>query len=76
MKDIGTLDAAAGQRLGGPLKGFDVPTLLGIASTGPYLHDGSAATIEDAIRAHARLKVPDAAVSNLGAYVRELEGAP
>ncbi len=76
VKDIGTLDAAAGQRLGGTLKGFDVPTLLGAFATGPYLHDGSAATIEDAIRAHKRLKVPDAAVSTIAAYVRELEGAP
>lgn len=50
--DIGTLTAVSGNRLGESLDGLDTPTLLGIWSSAPYLHDGSAATIEDAIRAH------------------------
>jgi hypothetical protein len=29
---------------------FDTPTLRGIADSGPYLHDGSAATLEDVFR--------------------------
>lgn len=50
--DVGTITARSGQRLGGPLDGFDTPTLLGAFDTPPYLHDGSAASIEDAISAH------------------------
>lgn len=30
-------------------KGFNVPSLLGLARTAPYLHDGSAATLKDRI---------------------------
>jgi len=50
--DIGTLTDASGQRLGTTLDGLDTPTLLGLWSSAPYLHDGSAVTLEDAIRAH------------------------
>ena len=51
--DIGTITEASGQRIGGPLDGFDTPTLLGAWESAPYLHDGSARTVEEAIRAHA-----------------------
>ncbi len=37
----------------GPIAGLDTPTLRGLWATGPYLHDGSAATLEEAIDAHA-----------------------
>ena len=47
LHDVGTLSSTSGQRLGGPLAGIDTPTLLGIAYSAPYLHDGSAATLED-----------------------------
>ncbi|MEM7437915.1 MAG: PA14 domain-containing protein, partial [Myxococcota bacterium] len=47
--DIGTATAESGERLGGPLDGFDTPSLLGVWATPPYLHDGSAATLEEAI---------------------------
>lgn len=30
-------------------KGFDIPTLLGLHATAPYLHDGSAATLEQVL---------------------------
>lgn len=50
--DIGTTQEWSGQRLGGPLDGFDTPTLLGVHATGPWLHDGSATTLRDAITAH------------------------
>jgi YVTN family beta-propeller protein len=42
LHDIGTLNPGSGGRLGGPLTGIDTPTLRGIATTDPYLHDGSA----------------------------------
>ena len=31
---------------------FKIPSLRNIALTAPYMHDGSAATVEDAILAH------------------------
>ena len=51
--DVGTLLSSSGQRLGGGLDGIDTPTLLGVAHTGPWLHDGSATTLEEALSAHA-----------------------
>ncbi|RME22530.1 MAG: hypothetical protein D6798_15580, partial [Deltaproteobacteria bacterium] len=50
--DIGTLSAASGQRLGRPLDGLDTPSLVGTWARGPWLHDGSAATVREAIAAH------------------------
>jgi DNA-binding beta-propeller fold protein YncE len=45
LHDVGTLKASSGGRLGGPLTGIDTPTLRGLLSNGPYLHDGSAADL-------------------------------
>jgi hypothetical protein len=45
LHNIGTIKASSGGRLGGLLPGIDTPTLRGIASTAPYLHDGSAAEL-------------------------------
>lgn len=50
--DIGTITPESGSRLGGPLDGFDTPSLLGVWATAPYLHDGSAPNLESAIGAH------------------------
>ncbi len=47
--DVGTLSAASGQRLGGPLLALDTPSLRGLFGSAPYLHDGSAATLEDVL---------------------------
>ncbi len=57
---------------------FDTPTLRGVADTAPYLHDGSAATLEDVFRlapqmvgeAATRLSAEDRA--DLIAYLRSL----
>ena len=46
LVDVGTY-APDGGGLGAD--GFDVPTLLGLAATAPYLHDGSAATLSDVL---------------------------
>ena len=46
LHDVGTLRTSSGGRLGGPLTGIDTPTLLGLWNTPPYLHDGSAATLD------------------------------
>lgn len=45
--NVGTLRATSGRRLGLPLTGIETPTLRGIWANAPYLHDGSAPTLED-----------------------------
>ncbi|MFO1327800.1 MAG: AbfB domain-containing protein [Rubrivivax sp.] len=72
--NVGTIKAASGKRLGGTLAGIDVPTLRDLWATAPYLHDGSAATIEAAIKAHANQPATDAQLTSLAAYLRELGG--
>jgi PKD repeat protein len=54
--DIGTLTPASGNRLGMPLDGIDTPSLIGVWSSTPYLHDGSVTSIADAIQAHVGLQ--------------------
>jgi YVTN family beta-propeller protein len=72
LRNIGTIDKAAGKRLAGPLKGIDVPTLRGVHASAPYLHDGSAKTIADAIRSHRNVKLTDRQVKLLSLYVKGL----
>ncbi len=45
--DVGTLKASSGSRLGQALTSIDTPTLLGLHASAPYLHDGSAETLEE-----------------------------
>jgi YVTN family beta-propeller protein len=73
-QNIGTLKTTSGSRLGGALTGIDVPTLRDVWATAPYLHDGSASTLGDAIRAHNNVTVPDSDLANLVAYVQEIGG--
>jgi cytochrome c peroxidase len=49
VHDVGTLKPSSGRRLNDSLPGLDTPTLKGIWEYGPYLHDGSAATLMDVI---------------------------
>jgi YVTN family beta-propeller protein len=72
--NVGTLKAISGNRLGGPLGGIDVPTLRDVWATAPYLHDGSAATIPDAIRAHQGVNLSATNLANLSAYVAQIGG--
>ncbi|MBL8329748.1 MAG: DUF1929 domain-containing protein [Rubrivivax sp.] len=73
MHDIGTLKASSGQRLGRQLiAGIDTPTLRDVSTTAPYLHDGSAATIEGAIQAHTRPTLTAAELADVSAYVRQI----
>ena len=72
--DVGTLTAASGQRLDGVLDGLDTPSLLGIWDTAPYLHDGSAPGIAEAITAHdgfGTLSTSD--LDQLVAYIEQVE---
>lgn len=53
VHDVGTLTAASGQRRWETLTGLRTPGLRGVAWTGPWLHDGSASSLEAAIVAHS-----------------------
>ena len=71
--DIGTLKPASGQRLGQPLTGLDTPTLQGLWATAPYLHDGSAGTLQQAVQAHSGVSLNATDLSNLVAFLRQLD---
>jgi YVTN family beta-propeller protein len=75
LKNIGTITATSGKRLGAALTALDVPTLRAIWSTAPYLHDGSAPNLAWAIYRHSGVARPanDADFNNLARYLRELE---
>jgi DNA-binding beta-propeller fold protein YncE len=73
LHDIGTLKPTSGSRLGGPLPGIDTPTLRDTWKTAPYLHDGSAATLDDAIKAHAGVALTTADLTSLVAYVGQID---
>ncbi len=65
--NIGTIDQDTGGRLGMPLLngGLDTPTLRGLWHGAPYLHDGEALTLQDAVLAHtAGVPVDPATLSN------------
>lgn len=73
LRDIGTIKPTSGKRLGSNLTGFDIPTLRGVWNTAPYLHDGSAATLEQAVTAHQGLQIAPADLANLVDYVRSID---
>jgi mono/diheme cytochrome c family protein len=73
LNDVGTIkQPGSGQRLGAPLTGIDPPTLRDVWATAPYLHDGSAATLADAVRAHTNVTLSAADVNSVSAYLREI----
>ena len=73
--NVGTLKPSSGQRLGAALTGLDTPTLSGLWASAPYLHDGSAATIEEAVAAHNGVSIAPADMTNLVAFLRQLDDA-
>ena len=76
--NVGTIKTSSGTRLNGTLTGIDVPTLRDVWATAPYLHDGSAPTLEAAISAHNTTTASAAQVVLLAQYLREIgsqEGA-
>lgn len=70
--DVGTVKASSGQRLGAALVNLDVPTLRDLAGTGPWLHDGSAATLQAAISAHRGVSLGSTDLANLAAFLAEI----
>jgi len=80
--DVGTIRANSGKRMGVTLTGFDTPTLRGLWSTAPYLHNGAAATLNDVFtttnapagKGHDRFRELDATQqAELIRYMQELE---
>jgi cytochrome c551/c552/WD40 repeat protein len=56
LRDVGSLRATSGQRLGATLAGIETPTLLGLWDNAPYLHDGSAATLAEVFATSAGVR--------------------
>ena len=76
LPNIGTLKPSSGNRLGGNLAGIDIPTLRGIWNTAPYLHDGSAATLAQAVSAHQGIAIGTTDLNNLVAYLESIDDQP
>ena len=72
LHDVATTKPASGKRLGAGLLGLDTPTLRDAWSGAPYLHDGSAATLADAVRAHVKPALADADLAAVVAYTRQI----
>ncbi len=75
LHDIGTIKPSSGSRIGGNLSGLDTPTLRGLWYTSPYLHDGSAATLTQAVNAHTKgvnKPVNKANMDDLVAYLLQI----
>ena len=68
LHDIGTGDGDVGLA-----SGVDTPTLAGLWATAPYLHDGSAETVADAINAHDGVTISSEDMSQLVAYLRTID---
>ncbi|MCB9788444.1 MAG: Ig-like domain-containing protein [Deltaproteobacteria bacterium] len=78
--DVGTWRETSGQRLGGPLDGFDTPTLRGVWASAPYLHDGSAPALRHVLENPAHVGVasqlPPERREELEAFLLQLEDEP
>lgn len=75
LHNVGTIKASSGKRLNATLTGLDTPTLRDAWNTAPYLHDGSAPTLNDAIRAHIIVSLSDAEIAQVAAYVQQIGGS-
>lgn len=73
LHDVGTISAASGRRLNGPLTGIDTPSLRGVFHSAPYFHDGSAATLSEVLARHAAQLSP-ADRADLEAHLRAIDG--
>ena len=72
LHDVGTLLETSGDRLGEPLTGLRTPSLWGLHASQPYLHDGRAATVEDALSAHG-VVLSEVDTANLVDYLLQVE---
>ena len=72
LMNVGTLKQSSGLRLEGPLNGIDPPTLRDVWATAPYLHDGSAETLGDAVRAHSNVSLSASDITAVTAYLQQI----
>ncbi len=72
LRDIGTLKSSSGSRLGAALTGLDTQTLRDVWATAPYLHDGSAATLAEAVTAHRGVSLTATNLNQLVAYLQQI----
>ena len=75
LHDVGTIKPTSGSRLGSSLTGIDTPTLRGIWATAPYLHDGSAATLTDAVQAHNNVSLYLSELNQVVAFLNQIDGS-
>ncbi len=73
LHDVGTIRPTSGNRLGEALAGFDTPTLKGVWATAPYLHDGSASTLAQAIDAHSDVSISESERSALVSFLQQID---
>ncbi len=66
--DVGTLKSSSG-----PQTALDTPTLRGLWLTGPYLHDGSAANLADAVSAHNGVVLSAPELADLVSYLMQID---
>ncbi|MEM7126160.1 MAG: Ig-like domain-containing protein [Chloroflexota bacterium] len=71
LHDVGTIRSDSGQRLNGPLLGIDTPTLHGLWQSEPYLHNGSAPTLESVLTGNEH-NAPHGDAANLSSAERTL----
>jgi large repetitive protein len=72
LRNIGTIKPSSGTRLGAALTGIDTPTLRDAWQTAPYLHDGSAATLDAAIAAHNNVTLNATQAAQVAAFVAQI----
>ena len=72
-RDVGTLASTSGGRLGGTLSGLDTPALRGLWASAPYLHDGSAGSIREALQHGATGTLSEREEADLVAFLQQIE---
>nr|WP_239587187.1 beta-propeller fold lactonase family protein [Bacillus ectoiniformans] len=85
LHDIGTANKLDVSSAGDPRakfrnprdgKSFDTPSLVGVWSTAPYLHDGSAKTVEEAITRHEyeqKNQLSKVEMAKIAEYVKSID---
>jgi len=72
LHDIGTLKASSGAAQGAVLTGIDTPGLRDAWATAPYLHDGSAPGIADAVLRHTAITLSATDLASVSAFVAQI----
>ncbi len=73
LHDVGTLNIGSGNRLGAKLTGINTPGLRGVWSSAPYLHNGAANTLNEAVKAH-NSTLSDNEIQSLVTYLEQIDG--